>query len=78
MSTITRNLTANVFQSTDKTQAVVEIMDDTTVVHTIVVPNKVGFVKRIDRELELSYFNRVTAWENLPNTRFTFKVDRYL
>lgn len=72
---ITRNLTAEVYG--DGANVVVEINDATDMVHSFTVPNGVGFVKAIDRKLERAYFNRTTAWQNLPETRFTFKVDHY-
>ena len=73
---IVRNLTAEVYG--DGTNVVVEINDATDMIHTFTVPNGLGFVKAIDRKLERAYFARKTPWENLPDTRFTFKVDKYL
>ena len=73
--TITRNMTAELY-STGAT-VTVEISNDTDMVHTFTVPNNGNFVRKIDRKLANAFFNRTTAWENLPEGRMTFKVDHY-
>ena len=73
--TITRNLTAEIY-STGET-VTVEINDNTEMVHTFTVRNNNGLVRAIDRKLNNAFFNRTTAWENLPDQMMTFKVDHY-
>ena len=73
--TITRNLTAEIY-STGAT-VTVEISDDTDMIHTFTVRNGGNFVRAIDRKLTNAFFQRTTAWENLPDQMMTFKVDHY-
>jgi len=73
--TITRNLTAEVYA--DNGFVIVEISDATDMVHTFKVSEKGQFVRNIDRKLRDNFFQRTTPYENLPDTRCTFKVDHY-
>jgi hypothetical protein len=73
--TITRNLTANTC-SIDN-QIIVEIFDNLDMVHTFTVPNRDGFVRKIDRELQNANFARTTGWEIKDQDTMTFTVDHY-
>lgn len=73
--TITRNLTADICKF--NRLIIVEIFDDRDMIHTFSVPNRDGFIRKIDRGLLSANFTRTSAWEIKDQDTMTFKVDHY-